>query len=69
MKILKVDFVRNSTYFHLNPFFRIDLRILFELVNRIDNANEPIQKDLENYVYEVGMDAINRISSTAIKVD
>jgi hypothetical protein len=53
----------------LNLFFRIDLRILFELVDRVNNANEPIKKDLENYAYKVGMDAIDCISATAFKVN
>jgi len=49
-------------------FVHIDLRILFELVNRV-NGNESIQKDLENYAYHVGMDAINRNSTVAIEVN
>jgi cullin 1 len=44
-----------------------DLRILFELVNRIDKANEPIQKDLEEYAHECGMRAIEDIRGVANK--
>ncbi len=55
--------------FDVTNFVFIGLRILFELVNRIDKANEPIQKYLEEYVYKVGMDAINCITATANKVN
>jgi hypothetical protein len=50
-------------------FVHIDLRILFELVNRVKNGNESIQKDLENYAYDSGMDAIDRNSTVAIEVN
>jgi len=55
--------------------------MLFNLVNRIDKANrkdkvngiykanEPIQKYFEDHVCKVGMDAIDRISATANKVN
>ncbi len=65
----------------MTNFVFIGLRILVNLVNRIDKANgldkangidkanEPIQKYFEEYVYKMGMDAIDRISSTANKVN
>jgi len=62
-------------------FVFIGLRILVNLVNQIDKANgldkangideanEPIQKYFQEYVYKVGMDAIECISATANKVN
>jgi cullin 1 len=44
-----------------------DLRMLFELINRINKADEPIQKDLETYAYQIGMDEISAKKETAIK--
>ncbi len=46
-----------------------DLRMLFELINRINKADEPIQKDLETYAYQIGMDEISAKKETAIKVN
>jgi hypothetical protein len=53
----------------VTSFVFIGLRILFDLVNRIDKANEPIQKDLEKYVYKVCMAEIDCIKDTANKVN
>ena len=47
-----------SAWKHL-LFSSIDLKILFELISRVDKADEPIQKDLEAYAYQVGMEEMN----------
>lgn len=66
MRKLKVDFI----LIYLNIFsLPTDLRMLFELINRINKADEPIQKDLETYAYQIGMDEISAKKETAIKVN
>jgi hypothetical protein len=66
MRKLKVDFI----LIYLNIFSSpTDLRMLFELINRINKADEPIQKDLETYAYQIGMDEISAKKETAIKVN
>ncbi len=59
----------------MTNFVFIGLRMLFNLVNRIDKANrkdkanERIQKYFEEHVCKVGMDAIYRRRATANKVN
>ncbi|CAF0832795.1 unnamed protein product [Adineta steineri] len=44
-----------------------DLRIAHGLITRIRDANKPIQKELENFTYQTGIDAIDNIKVTVNK--
>ncbi|CAF3561870.1 unnamed protein product [Adineta steineri] len=44
-----------------------DLRIAHGLITRIRDANKPIQKELENFTYQTGLDAIDNIKVTVNK--
>ncbi|UJR37529.1 hypothetical protein I4U23_030231 [Adineta vaga] len=44
-----------------------DLRIIFDLINRIEGANAPIQKEIESLIYQNGIAAIEGIKATADK--
>jgi hypothetical protein len=66
MKKSKVNSIFIYSYSNLNIS---DLRKLFELINRVDRANEPIQKDLETYAYNVGIHEIDRKKQKAINVN
>ena len=66
-KKLTVDFF--FQFFFVTFCLRLDLHILFELVNRIKGANEPIQRDLEQFAYDIGMEAIDDISAVANEVN
>jgi hypothetical protein len=46
----------------------IDLALLFKLVSRVPNATLELKKIVENHIYEMGMNAIECISGTAINV-
>ena len=46
----------------------IDLALLFKLVSRVPNATVELKKIVENHIYQMGTDAIERTSSTAINV-
>lgn len=49
-------------------FYRLDLALLFKLVSRVPNATVELKKIVENHVYQMGIDAIDRVSGTAINV-
>ena len=49
--------------------FLIDLALLFKLVSRVPNATIELKKIVENHIYEMGIDAIERVSGTAINVN
>ncbi|CAF1505166.1 unnamed protein product [Rotaria sordida] len=43
-----------------------DLALLFKLVNRVPNATNELKKIVENHIYEMGINTIERVSGTAI---
>ncbi|CAF3045733.1 unnamed protein product [Rotaria socialis] len=43
-----------------------DLALLFKLTNRIPNATNELKKIVENHIYEMGINTIERVSGTAI---
>jgi hypothetical protein len=52
----------------LLPFFLIDLPLLFKLVSRVPNATLELKKIVEDHIRQMGIDAIERVSATAINV-
>ena len=46
----------------------LDLALLYKLVNRVTNATNELKKIVENHIYEMGRDMIERVSGTAINV-
>lgn len=54
----------NHTYF----FVRIDLALLFKLVSRVPNATVELKRIVEEHIRQMGIDAIERVSSTALNV-
>lgn len=46
----------------------LDLALLYKLVNRVTNATNELKKIVENHIYEIGRDMIERVSGTAISV-
>lgn len=46
----------------------LDLALLYKLVNRVTNATNELKKIVENHIYEMGRDMIERVSGTAISV-
>jgi hypothetical protein len=45
-----------------------DLVHLFKLVNRVPNATKKLNEIVESYIYEMGINAIERVSKIAINV-
>lgn len=43
-----------------------DLALLFKLVSRVPNATTDLKKIVENHIYQMGIEAIDRVSGTAI---
>lgn len=48
--------------------FRIDLALLFKLVSRVPNATVDLKRIVEEHIRQMGIDAIERVSSTALNV-
>lgn len=48
--------------------FSSDLALLFKLVSRVPNATTDLKKIVENHIYQMGIEAIDRVSGTAINV-
>ncbi len=42
--------------------------MLYKLVCRVPNATNELKKIVENHIYEMGINAIERVSGTAINV-
>ena len=53
----------------LNCFFMIDLPLLFKLVSRVPNATLELKSIVEDHIRQMGNDAIERVSATAINVN
>ena len=47
---------------------RLDLRLVFDLIIRPPLTTKPIEEDLEQYAYEVGMNAIEHLGPAERKV-
>jgi hypothetical protein len=47
----------------------IDLALLFKLVSRVPNATAELKKIVEYHIYQMGIDAIERVSGAAINVN
>ena len=48
--------------------FLIDLALLFKLVSRVPNATVELKKIVEDHIHEMGIDAIERVSVSALYV-
>jgi cullin 1 len=48
--------------------FLIDLALLFKLVSRVPNATLELKRIVEDHIRQMGIDAIERVSATAINV-
>lgn len=62
---------KTSENISTNIFFfanRLDLALLFKLVSRVPNATTDLKKIVENHIYQMGIEAIDRVSGTAINV-
>ena len=53
-----------------NPFcfVFIDLALLYKLVSRVPNATVELKKIVEDHIRQMGTDAIERVSGTALNV-
>ena len=47
---------------------RLDLALLFKLVSRVPNATLELKRIVEEHIRQMGIDAIERVSGTAINV-
>jgi len=45
-----------------------DLALLYKLVNRIPNATVELKKIVENHIYEIGIQTIERVCANAVNV-
>lgn len=46
----------------------VDLALLYKLVNRVPNATTELKRIVEDHIRQMGIDAIERVSGTAINV-
>lgn len=46
-----------------------ELALLYKLVNRVPNATTELKRIVEDHIREMGIDAIERVSATAINVN
>ncbi|CAF4473631.1 unnamed protein product, partial [Rotaria sp. Silwood2] len=51
--------------FH-DDLFLIDLALLLKLVSRVPNATAELKRIVEDYFLKIGIDTIERVSSSAI---
>ncbi len=49
-------------------FILIDLALLFKLVSRVPNATLELKRIVEEHIRQMGTDAIERVSGTALNV-
>jgi hypothetical protein len=45
------------------------LALLYRLVSRVPNATAELKKIVENHIYQMGIDAIERVAGAAINVN